>query len=119
MQAVLHDTDVLQFTGGGTEVYGGDVARVIGHLLTNPAVRPLPGVDIVHLSDLYVTQRDIVQLVRKISGHAGEMPTEPTSQPANPLVCRRLNELGIVLGGRSMLEKAVTDLVDAAASHVD
>jgi len=113
IQAVRQATAVDMFTAGGTEVYGGDVARLIGLLLTDPTLRPIAGVDIVHLSDLVVTGRDVVQIARQISGRAGTLPAEPATIPANPLVCRRIAELGFTLGGRSALEAAIAELIAA------
>ena len=50
IQAVLHDKPITS-NRGGTEVHGADVARVIATLLTQPML----AVDVLHLSDLYVT----------------------------------------------------------------
>ena len=35
----------------------------------------------------------------------------PPAPPANPLACRRLNELGVTLGGLAALEATVAELV--------
>jgi len=95
---------------GGTEVHGADVARVIWMLLQQSS----PGADIVHLSDLYVTERDIVQLVRHFANKPGPLPANTNITPQNVLVCRRIAELGIPLGGQPLLEATIEGLVKAA-----
>jgi len=112
IQAVLADRPITA-AHGGTEVYGGDVARVIAELLT----RTDRLTDIVHLSDLYVTDREVVRLARELSGHAGDLPSLPSALPENLLVCRRLGELGLTLGGVSRLEATAAELVHAAQEH--
>lgn len=107
--AVLQDSDIRS-NGGGTEVHGADVARVIHHHLTHPA----PANDIVHLSDGYITHRDVVRLAREIAGKPGPLPPAPPAPPANPLVCRRVQEMGLTLGGEAALESTVAALVKAA-----
>lgn len=102
-------------TRGGTEVYGGDVARVIWALLARP---PLP-FDTVHLSDLYLTQRDLVRLVREIANIPGDLPPPPDAPPENILVSRYLADLGMILGGLPTLEHTLTLMVDEARHHVD
>ncbi len=109
LQAVLHD-EAITSTRGGTEVHGRDVARVIWELLTRSDMPT----DVVHLSDLYVTHRDVVQLARQFAGRPGSLPDLPEKPPENQLVCRRLAELGLSLGGIPLLEKTIAELVDAA-----
>lgn len=110
--AVLRGEPITS-TRGGTEVYGGDVARVIWELLARP---PQP-FDTVHLSDLYVTHRDIVERVLQIANIPGSLPPQPDSSPENVLVSRYLAELGIILGGLPALEHTLTLMVDAARRH--
>lgn len=107
-------------TGGGTEVHGADVARVICHWLQQPA----PAFDVIHLSDGFVAQREVVRLARAAVGGAGigsaanswagPLPPEQVAPPANPLVCRRLGELGLTLGGPAALQATIAALVRAA-----
>lgn len=99
-------------TRGGTEVHGADVGRSVWALLERPE---LGGV--FHISDLYVTDRHIVRLARRYANmpRAGEprsrLQAAPPAPPANPLACRRLNELGVTLGGLPALEATVAELV--------
>lgn len=108
IQAVLHDQPITS-NRGGTEVHGADVARVITTLLTRPTL----DVNLLHLSDLYVTTREIVRLAQQFAQRPGDLP--PDSPPAqNVMVSRYLGELGITLGGIPLLEKTVSQLVNAA-----
>jgi nucleoside-diphosphate-sugar epimerase len=111
IKAVIQD-EPLTSNGGGTEVHGADVARTIRALLTWPMI-PF---DVVHLSDLYVTHREVVQLAREIMGRPGELPPAPEKLPQNVMVSRHLNQLGIVLGGRSQLEATIREMVSLAQS---
>lgn len=110
VQAVLHDEPVT-VTHGGTEVHGADVARVIWQVLAHPLETPA---DVIHMSDLYVTRRELVRLVREISGRPGPLPAEPAISPTNMLVCRRLQEMGMALGGRPLLQATVAEMVAIA-----
>lgn len=75
--------------------------------------RPTLDVNLLHLSDLYVTTREIVRLARQFAQRPGDLP--PDSPPAqNVMVSRYLSELGITLGGVPLLEKTVSQLVNAA-----
>lgn len=110
VRAVVHDKEIPS-SGGGTEVHGADVARVVSHWLTHDA----PAYDVVHLSDAWITHREVVRLAREISRKPGPLPTGPAQPPANPLVCRRIAEMGIRLGGPAALEETVAALVRAAS----
>ncbi len=105
VRAVVNGSGELA-SGGGTEVHGADVARVIRHWLQQPA----PAFDLIHLSDGFVSQREVVRLAREASGCPGPLPAE-APPPANPLVCRRLGELGLELGGAPLLHATVAELV--------
>jgi nucleoside-diphosphate-sugar epimerase len=109
VQAVLKDEEIT-LSRGGTEVHGADVARVIWTLLMLPDMQH----EMVHLSDLYVTTRDVVRLARQFADKPGPLPPAPASPPENMLVCRRIAELGLSLGGLPLLEATIADLVRAA-----
>ncbi|MBV7327608.1 NAD(P)-dependent oxidoreductase [Chloroflexi bacterium TSY] len=96
---------------GGTEVHGQDVARTVWALIDQPATAP----EIVHLSDLYVTTREIVALARRYArsqvNDSGSLPPLPQTAPSNILVSTHLDNLGIRLGGQPLLEKTIAELV--------
>lgn len=108
IQAVLHDQPITS-SGGGTEVHGADVAKVIAALLEQPTL----DFDTIHLSDLYVTHQKIVRLARRLADKPGSLPPAPASPPSNILVSRHLAGLGITLGGQPLLEKTIADLLNA------
>ncbi len=109
--AVLNGEE--EFTsGGGTEVHGHDVARVIWALLERPQL----DMPVIHLSDLYVTHRQVVELARRFSERPGPLPDAPPVPPANPLACRRIAELGLAFGGLPLLEATVAEIVEIAQS---
>lgn len=112
VRAVVDDAPVCSQGGGGTEVYGGDVGRVVWAMLDRPEVRA----ETIHLSDLYVTHREVVRLARHFAGRPGELPAAPATPPQNPLACRRLAEFGMELGGRPRLEATVAELVHLATA---
>ncbi len=114
VQAVLNGDEILS-SGGGTEVHGADVARVIGEVLQRPDV---PRSDIIHMSDLYVAHREVVWLARQFADKAGALPPAPARPPQNVLVCRRVGEMGLTLGGLPLLEATVGELVRAAQAGV-
>jgi nucleoside-diphosphate-sugar epimerase len=97
----------ISSNGGGTEVYGGDIARVIAALLNQPEM----SVDTVHLSDLYISHREVVRLAREISGIPGDLPPEPSKPPENVMVSRNLSQLGITLSGLPAVEATIAELV--------
>jgi len=113
VNAVVRDEPIIS-SGGGTEVYGGDVARVISELITRPAMN----VDVIHLSDLYITHREVVLLAREIAGMPGELPPEPPHPPENVMVSKHLSDLGITLSGRAALEATIAELVQAAQAKL-
>ncbi|NET09073.1 MAG: NAD(P)-dependent oxidoreductase [Symploca sp. SIO2B6] len=94
----------------GTEVHGMDVAKVVWTLVNQSR----PDMDVVHLSDLVVSTRDIVALTRQFAGIPGPLPDEPPAPPANPLVCDRITDLGLQFGGRPLLEQTINQLVQVA-----
>ncbi|HEX2907377.1 MAG TPA: NAD(P)-dependent oxidoreductase [Phototrophicaceae bacterium] len=106
--AVLNNQTVTS-SGGGTEVYGADVARVIGELVE----RPLLPFDTVHLSDRYVTHREVVELARRLANRPGPLPPLPAAPPQNQMVSRYLADLGVTLGGVAALENTVSELLQA------
>jgi nucleoside-diphosphate-sugar epimerase len=109
IQAVLKDEEIT-LSRGGTEVHGADVARVVWALLTLPDMRH----ETVHLSDLYVTTQDVVRLARRFADKPGPLPPAPSTPPENMLICRRIDELGLSLGGLPLLETTVAEMVRAA-----
>ena len=99
--------------GGGTEVFGGDVARVVWALISQPQIEH----SVFHLSDLYVTHRDVVRIARRFANRPGPLPPVPPSPPGNALECRNLPGLDVQLGGISALESTIAEMVLAAQNR--
>jgi hypothetical protein len=79
-------------------------------------MRPALNISTLHLSDLYVTTREIVRLAREFAQRPGDLP--PSSpEPTNVMVSRYLTDLGIMLGGTPLLEKTISELVEAAQAN--
>ncbi len=110
INAVLDGAEVSGFTRGGTEVHGADVARAVWLLLSQPEL----AIELLHLSDMYVTGRKIVRLAREIAILPGALPDAPAAPPQNTLVSSHLERLGLELGGSALLRATVMELIDAA-----
>jgi nucleoside-diphosphate-sugar epimerase len=111
IQAVLHDQPITS-NRGGTEVHGADVAKTIATLLMRPSLN----ISTLHLSDLYVTTREIVRLAREFAQRPGDL-SQHSPAPSNVMVSRYLTDLGIMLGGTPLLEKTISELVEAAKAN--
>ena len=105
IQAVLQGEECAP--RGGTEVHGRDVAQAVWLLLTEPSA-----VGIYHCSDLYLTSRDLVQMVHQLRGIQGPLPPEPAQRPSNIMDYRKLRGLGWQPGGLPLLESTMEQLVE-------
>ena len=106
--------DVLDGTAiparAGTEVHGDDVASAAWALLQAPS-------DAVagrafNCSDIVVSHREIVELVRRIANLAGPLPEEG-ELPAAIMRTDGLASLGVTFGGRALFERTIAELVAA------
>lgn len=110
VQAVLNGEPVTTVRGG-TEVHGDDVGRVIWQVLNHQET----AYDVIHMSDLYLTTHEIVRLICECARRKNcELPPVPDTPASNVLVCRRLEEMGIQLGGETLLRQTIQRLVDLA-----
>lgn len=87
------------------------MARVIAHLLT----ADIAGIEVIHLSDLYITHRDVVQVARRLAERPGPLPPAPSAAPENVLVSRVLPQLGISLGGTARFEAVIAQMLQGAS----
>lgn len=94
---------------GGTEVHGADVARAVWLLLTAQDVAGRA----YNCSDLYVSDRDVAEMVQGPTGAVGPLPEPSPAPPANVMETGRLRALGLEFGGRALLERTVAELVEA------
>lgn len=100
---------------GGTEVHGRDVAAAILRLLAAPDVRVAGR--IFNCSDLFVSTRDIAQMVAAAAGRDIALPDAVDSHAFTTMDCSALRSLGARFGGEALLRKTVERLVAAAIAH--
>jgi nucleoside-diphosphate-sugar epimerase len=93
-----------------TEVHGADVAMAVLALLAAPAER-IAG-RAFNLSDMVVSNREILELVQKEAGVAGPLP-EAGPLPRVTMRCDAIAALGVRFGGRALLENTVKAIVAA------
>lgn len=96
--------------GGGTEVHGSDLASAVWALLTRDGVAG----GLFNCSDRYVTDREIVTMMQRLSGLQGPLPEAPPAPPARVLDCSRLAKLGVRFGGLALLESTVARVLALA-----
>ena len=94
----------------GTEVHGKDVAAAVFLLLRAP-VESVAG-RVFNCSDLVVSNRELVRLVRAAAETPGPLPEEETT-PLGVMRTEALASLGFAFGGRPLLEQTVKELVAA------
>ena len=98
----------------GTEVHGRDVAESVWRLLTAE-----PGAVAgrsFNCSDIAVSTREIASLAQRFGGVSGPLP-DPCPPPTNVVNCAGLAQLGVVFGGRPLLERTVAELVAAVQAE--
>jgi nucleoside-diphosphate-sugar epimerase len=110
--------DVLSGKGAemeraGSEVHGRDVAEAVWLLLTADESR-IAGRSF-NCSDVVVSTRDVVDVVQRVTGRSGPLPSE-AARPGNVMECPGLAELGMRFGGRALFEETVSDLVKRCVS---
>ena len=98
---------------GGKEVHAADVANAVLLLLNARAVA-IAG-EAFNCYDRYVSEWDVAQLVKQISGSKSDISGQQTS-PKNQIVTEKLRSLGMTFGGQQLLEATVRQLVEAVGS---
>jgi nucleoside-diphosphate-sugar epimerase len=112
VQAVLND-EPITVARGGTEVHGSDVAKVISQVLLHSESQ----VDVIHMSDIYITTHDLVRRIRHYANRPGSLPPQGSTYPSNPLVCGRLTAMGVALGGMVQFERTIAEMVQIALAR--
>ena len=98
----------------GTEVHGRDVAEAVWRLLI--AEPEAVAGRSFNCSDIAVSTRDIAELIHQSAGTSGPLPAA-CPPPANIMDCAGLTRLGVVFGGRPLLERTVAELVAAVRAE--
>jgi nucleoside-diphosphate-sugar epimerase len=96
---------------GGKEVHAADVARAVGLLLDADASR-IAG-EAFNCYDRHTAEFEVASLARDLAGTGGEVRGEARS-PKHQIETSKLRALGMEFGGRPLLERAVTELLEAA-----
>jgi nucleoside-diphosphate-sugar epimerase len=97
-------------TRSGTEVHGEDVAAAVVLLLHAPA-ESVAG-RVFNCSDLVVSNRELVALVREAAETPGPLPAEETTQ-LGVMRTEALEALGLSFGGLPLLKRTINELVSA------
>jgi nucleoside-diphosphate-sugar epimerase len=98
---------------GGKEVHASDVAKAAELLLNAPA-SAIAG-EAFNCYDRYITEWDVTQIAKQISGSKSEISGHQTS-PKNQIITERLRSQGMTFGGQQLLEATVRQLVEAVGS---
>ncbi len=98
---------------GGKEVHAADVAKAVDVLLNAPKQK-IAG-EAFNCYDRYVSEWDVAHLAKQISGSQSEILGQQTSA-ANQIIAEKLQALGMAFGGQQLLEAAICELVQAAAT---
>ncbi|WP_445361531.1 NAD-dependent epimerase/dehydratase family protein [Microbulbifer sp. EKSA005] len=92
-----------------TEVHGEDVARAVELLLEHEDARGRA----VNCSDCQVSSRELVKILRSISGQQGPLPPQPQVKPPAVMDCAYLQGKGFQFGGVQRLRETLEELVEA------
>jgi len=97
---------------GGKEVHVSDVARAIGLLLTAPGVAG----ESFNCYDRYVSQFDVANLAREISG-SSSLITGGQTTPKHQICVDKIEQLGMRFGGNALLRETISDMVQHLQSQ--
>src|SRR5690606_24030385 len=86
-------------TRAGTEVHGSDVAAAVRLLLEKEDVACL----VFNVSDVLVDRRDILSIVKRVTGCPHPLPQPADKAAINRMRCDRLMKLGWQPGGMALL----------------
>lgn len=106
VEAVAHGKPVSS-SRGGTEVHVDDLARTVMCLMEAPGIAG----QYFNCSDLYVSDQEVAELAKGITGSSAHIE-HFIHNPTNVMVCEKLRDLGVHLGGRALLEQHVQSLLD-------
>ena len=96
---------------GGKEVHAADVAECVELLLHADSIAG----EAYSCCDRYVSEFEVAQLAREISGANGQVTGRVTT-PKNQIVSDKIKDLGMKFGGDDRLRRTVRELVDAVST---
>ncbi|MDI7860582.1 NAD(P)-dependent oxidoreductase [Rhizobiaceae bacterium n13] len=93
----------------GTEVHGQDVAYAVRAVLESDP-RTVDG-EVFNVSDLIVDRRDLLGIVREVTGCPHALPDAAALVPGSEMATAKLRELGWQPGGWPLLERTVCEFL--------
>lgn len=112
VRAVVHG-EAVTCCRGGKEVHAADVARACEVLLAAEE-RQITG-EAFNCYDRYVSEYDVAELARDLSGSRSEIRGERTA-PKHQIDTAKIRSLGMQFGGDELLRETISQLVDHAQS---
>lgn len=107
VQAVVRGEEV-HCNRGGKEVHAADVAKGASLLLSAEGITG----EAYNCYDRYVSQYEVAQMAKEISGSAAKITGEMT-QPKHQIVTEKIRKLGMEFGGEPLLRQTIEQLVAA------
>jgi len=95
---------------GGKEVHAADVAKAVAILLETDT-HTIAG-QCYNCCDTYISTQDVAQIAKDLSGSTSTI-TNLNVSPKNQINTFKIQDLGMIFGGRSLLEQTVKDIVNA------
>ena len=96
---------------GGKEVHAADVARAAGVLLQADE-NAITG-EAFNCYDRYISEYDVATLARQLSESSSRISGEQM-RPKHQIVTDKLRAVGMEFGGDTLLERTISELVEAA-----
>lgn len=105
VRSIVRGQDV-RCSGGGKEVHASDVAKATELLLSakNTAGQAY------NCYDLYVSEFDVATFAKRVAESGSNILGEPR-QPKHQIVVDKIKSLGMVFGGRPLLEETISQMV--------
>lgn len=107
VHAVARGEDVRS-DRGGKEVHAADVAKAVGLLLKADGVAG----QAYNCYDMYIADRDVAQIAKDLTGSKSRIESK-NQGPKHQIGTSKLRALGMVFGGRPLLESTVRELLEA------
>lgn len=92
---------------GGKEVHAADVAKATALLLNAEGTAG----QAYNCYDLYISDEEVARIAKKLTGSRSGI-SDQNKGPKNQIVTEKLRSLGMVFGGRELLERTVAQLLE-------
>ncbi len=91
---------------GGKDVHASDVAKAVGILLTASGIAG----QAYNCCDMYVAEQDVAQIAKRIAGSESTIQ-DLNRGPKHQIDTAKLRALGMMFGGRKLLEQTVAEML--------